>query len=99
MKKVFLTAAAVTILTLILSAAACKSNTTTTNATSTVISPGNGAVINSDSVDTVKIVSISAQTIGYPWLLDVVIDSTSNVGTLPNPVATRVGNTVTLVTD
>jgi ABC-type oligopeptide transport system substrate-binding subunit len=99
MKKVFLAAAALIVLTVMLSIAACKSSTTTSTVTSTVISPGNGAVINSDSVDTVKIVSISAQTIGYPWLLDVVIDSTSNVGTLPNPVATSVGNTVTVVTD
>jgi ABC-type oligopeptide transport system substrate-binding subunit len=99
MKKVFLAAAALIVLTVMLSTAACKSSTTTSTVTSTVISPGNGAVINSDSVDTVKIVSISAQTTGYPWLLDVVIDSTSNVGTLPNPVATSVGNTVTVVTD
>ena len=99
MKNVFLTAAAVTILMLMLSAAACKISSTTTTATSPVISPGNGAVINSDSIDTVQIVDINAQSTGYPWQLDVVIDSTGSVGTVFNPVALNVGDVVSVVTD
>jgi hypothetical protein len=99
MKKVFLTAAALIVLTLILSATACKNSSTTTTATSPVISPGNGEVINSDSVDTVQIVDINPQSTGYPWQLDVVIESTSSVGTLFNPVALNVGDVVSVVTD
>ena len=98
MNKVFLAAAALTVLLLMLSAA-CKSSSTTATVTSIVISPGNGAVINSDSIDTVQIIGITAQTTGYPWLLQVVIESTASVGTLPNPVAFSVGDIVTVVTD
>ena len=99
MKKVFLAAAALIVLTVMLFTAACTSSTTTSTVTSTVISPGNGSVINSDSVNTVKIISITAQTTGYPWLLQVLIESTAAVGTLPNPVASSVGSTVTAVSD
>jgi hypothetical protein len=99
MKQVFLTAAALTVLVLILSAVACKSSSTTATSTSTAISPGKGEVINSDSTNTVQIIGITAQTTGYPWLLQVVIESTANVGTLPNPVALSVGDIVTVVTD
>ena len=99
MKKVLSAAAALTILMLVLSAASCKSSATTQTATSTVISPGNGAVINSDSIDTVQIVDINAQSTGHPWQLDVVIESTAGVGTLFNPVALNVGDVVSVVAD
>lgn len=99
MKKILLAAVALTILMLVLSAAACKSSTTTPTATSTAITPGNGAVINSDSIDTVQIVDINPQSTGYPWQLDVVIESTVSVGTLFNPVALNVGDVVSVVTD
>jgi ABC-type Fe3+-hydroxamate transport system substrate-binding protein len=99
MKKVFLAGAALTILMLMLFASACKSSSTTTTATSPVISPGNGEVINSDSIDTVQIVDVNARSTGYPWQLDVVIDSTGNVGILFNPVALNVGDVVSVVTD
>ena len=99
MKKVFLAGAALTILMLMLFASACKNSSTTTTATSPVISPGNGEVINSDSIDTVQIVDVTAQSTGYPWQLDVVIDSTGNVGILFNPVALNVGDVVSVVTD
>jgi hypothetical protein len=99
MKKVFLAAAALTILMLMLSAAACKGSSATTPASATTISPGNGEVINSDSIDTVQIIGITTQTTGYPWLLQVVIESTASVGTLPNPVALSVGDIVNVVTD
>jgi len=99
MKKVFLAGAALTILMLMLFASACKNSSTTTTATSPVISPGNGEVINSDSIDTVQIVDVNARSTGYPWQLDVVIDSTGNVGILFNPVALNVGDVVSVVTD
>jgi hypothetical protein len=99
MKKVFFAAAALTIIALMLSSAACKSSGTTATSTSTAISPGKGEVINSDSIDTVQIVDINAQSTGYPWQLDVVIESTSSVGALFNPVALNVGDVVSVVTD
>ena len=99
MKKILLAAVALTILMLVLSAAACKSGTTAPTATSAAITPGNGAVINSDSIDTVQIVDINPQSTGYPWQLDVVIESTASIGALFNPVALNVGDVVSVVTD
>ena len=99
MKKVLITAAALTVIALILSTAACKSGSTPATSTSTAISPGKGEVINSDSIDTVQIVDINPQATGYPWQLDVVIESTGSVGTLFNPVALNVCDVVSVVTD
>jgi hypothetical protein len=99
MKKILLAAAALTVLMFMLSAAACKNSSTTATSTSPVISPGKGEVINSDSIDTVQIVDINAQSTGYPWQLDVVIESTVSVGSLFNPVALNVGDVVSVVTD
>jgi hypothetical protein len=99
MKKIIVAAAALTMIGLILTPAACKSSSTTVTSTSTAISPGKGEVINSDSIDTVQIVDINPQSTGYPWQLDVVIESTASVGTLPNPVALNVGDSVSVVTD
>jgi ABC-type Fe3+-hydroxamate transport system substrate-binding protein len=99
MKKVLLAAAALIILMLMLSVAACKSSSTAPTTTATAITPGNGEVINSDSIDTVQIVDINAQSTGFPWQLDVVIESTGSVGTLFNPVALNVGDVVSVVTD
>ena len=83
---------------LILAPAACTHKSPAVTAT-TPLSPVNGAVINSDSIDTVQIVDINPQAAGYPWQLDVVIESTANVGTLFNPVALNVGDVVSVVTD
>ena len=91
-------AAAVAMLMLTMSSVACKINNNTTK-TSTSVVPGRGAVINSDSSVTAQIQSITAQFTGYPWKLNVLIQSTSDVGTLPNPVANSAGNVVTVVTD
>ena len=98
MKKVFLAAAAViiTILLLSFSFVACKSNNTT--ATTAAVTPGGGATTIADSVVTAQIINIAAQSTGYPWTLVLVIESTSNVGTLLNPVADSIGGIVTVVT-
>jgi len=72
--------------------------TPTTTATTPGI-PGGGAVINSDSIVTAKIQSITGQSAGYPWKLDVLIQNTVDVGTLPNPVKDSAGKVVTVVTD
>jgi hypothetical protein len=99
MKKVFLAATAVmiTILLLSFSFVACKSNNTT--ATTAAVTPGGGATTIADSVVTAQIINIAAQSTGYPWTLVLVIESTSNVGTLLNPVADSIGDMVTVVTD
>ena len=61
--------------------------------------PGGGAVINSDSVVTAKIQAIRKQTTGYPWELDVLIQTSVDVGTLPNPTKSDVGKVITVKTD
>ena len=66
---------------------------------STPDKPGGGAVVNSDSVVTVKIQSVFKQTEGYPWKVDVLIEYTQNVDNLPNPVKDSVGKVVTVMTD
>ena len=76
--------------------------TATTTPTTTATTPGisgGGAVINSDSIVTAKIQGITGQSAGYPWKLDVLIQNTVDVGTLPNPVKDSVGKVVTVVTD
>jgi len=95
MKRLLFAAA---IVLLILAPAACTHKSPAVTAT-TPLSPVNGAVINSDSIDTVQIVDVNPQAAGYPWQLDVVIESTANVGTLLNPVALNVGDVVSVVTD
>ncbi|HXX59050.1 MAG TPA: hypothetical protein VEI27_00040 [Dehalococcoidales bacterium] len=76
----------------------CHSSTTTTIST-TSSGPGSGAVINSDSIDTVQIQSITKQTNGHAWKLDVLIQSTQDVDSLPNPVAQNLHNTVSVYCD
>jgi hypothetical protein len=78
-----------------LTGCAGKSTTTTTSTTK----PGSGAVVNSDSVVTAIIESITKQSTGYPWKVDVLIQSTVDVNNLPNPVKDDIGKVVTVVTD
>lgn len=106
--------AAAGIVILLLSLTACSGTTPTTTTiqmtlpptttstpapTTTPTGPGGGAVINSDSVITGKINAIRPQTSGYPWEVDVLIQTSQNVGDLPNPTADKVGQIVTLKTD
>jgi hypothetical protein len=83
-------------LILMAAAGACTSSTTTTPTTTR---PGSVAVINSDSIVTAQIQSITAQSTGYPWKMNVLIQSTTNVGDLTNPVSDSIGKVVTVVTD
>jgi hypothetical protein len=78
---------------IIISVAACSGGTTTTTSTPPA------AVINSDSIIAGDIQSIRPQTTGYPWELKVRISSTENVGGLPNPMADKVDQVVTVKTD
>jgi hypothetical protein len=60
--------------------------------------PG-GTIINSDSIVTATIQAIRQQTSGYPWELDILIQDSVNVGSLPNPTKDSVGKVITVETD
>jgi hypothetical protein len=94
MKRLILVILAL-ILALASTAIACNNPTPTPTPTK----PGGGAIINSDSVVTVKIQSISKQSTAYPWKMDVLIQDSQDVGTLPNPVKDSLNKVITVVTD
>ena len=95
MKRLFLTVLtlAVICLTAISGGCSAKAVTTTSN------KPNGGAVVNSDSFVTAEIKAITKQSSGYPWKLDVLIKSTQDVDSLPNPVKDSIGKVVTVFTD
>lgn len=67
---------------------------------STTPSPGGGgAVVQSDSIITGEIKAIRPQTTAYPWEIDVLIQSSESVGSLPNPTIDKVGQVITAKTD
>jgi hypothetical protein len=92
-KKMFLWAAITMIILLALSAACRGASDTNTS------KPVGGAVVNSDSIVKATIKSITAQSSGYSWTLDVLIQSTQDVDSLVNPVKDSVGKIVTVFTD
>ena len=61
--------------------------------------PGGGAVVQSDSIVTVEIRAIRAQTTGYPWEVDVLVQTSDSVGSLPNPTKDKVGQVITAKAD
>ena len=61
--------------------------------------PGGGAVINSDSIITGQIKAIRPEATGYPWEVDVLIQTSQNVGDLPNPTGDKIGQIITAKTD
>jgi hypothetical protein len=61
--------------------------------------PGGGAIINSDSIISANIQAIRQQTSGYPWELDIMVQTSQDVGTLPNPTKDSVGKVITVKTD
>jgi hypothetical protein len=80
----------------VLNATACRSGSTPTT---TISGPGGGAIVNSDSVVTARIQAIRKTATGYPWELDVLIQTSMDVDKLPNPVKDSVGKVVTAKTD
>lgn len=92
-KSIFLVLGIVLILS-VMAVSACKSSSPTPTP-----GPGGGAVINSDSIITGEIKAISPQTTGYPWEVDVVVQSSENIGSLPNPTSDKVGQVATAKTD
>ena len=82
------------------SAATTTSTTPTPTSSSTITpNPGGGALINSDSIVTAKIQAIRQQSSGFPWELDVLVQSSVDVGSLPNPTKDSVGKVITVKTD
>ncbi len=56
-------------------------------------------VIQSNSLITGEIRAIRPQSAGYPWEIDVLVQSSENVDDLPNPTADKVGQVITARTD
>jgi hypothetical protein len=56
-------------------------------------------VIQSNSIITGEIRAIRPQSTGYPWEIDVLVQSSENVDDLPNPTADKVGQVITARTD
>jgi len=77
---------------------ACSSSSSS-NTTDTPSSGVGGTVVRSDCIINGEIKSISKQMAGYPWKLDIMINSSDNVDDLPNPTIDKVGEVVTMVTD
>jgi hypothetical protein len=75
----------------------CTNGVTTTTAAPG--GPGGRALVNSDSVITATIQAIRQQSTGYPWELDILVNTTQNVGDLPNPTKDNVGQTIAVKTD
>jgi hypothetical protein len=93
--RFFLAVASATTLVVALSAVACSGG----GASTTTGKPGEGALVNSDSIVTATIEAIVKQSTGYPWKLEVLIQNTQDVGVLINPVKDSVGKTITVATD
>jgi hypothetical protein len=77
----------------------CKSAASPAPMTSTPPGPGGGAVINSDSIVTARLAAITRQSSTEVWELDVLIESSVDVGSLPNPTRDSVGKVITVRTD
>jgi hypothetical protein len=65
----------------------------------TASTPGSDAVINSDGIITATIEAIRPQANGFPWELDVLVQSSVNIGDLPNPAEDHLGEIITVKTD
>lgn len=76
--------------------AACGGKATPTT---TAPGPGNGSVVNSDSSITAQIKAVRAETSGYPWEADILVETSADVVGLPNPTKDSVGKVVTIKTD
>jgi len=77
---------------------ACSTKATGTTRAATSPGPGGGLVVQSDSIITGKVVAVRSSATGYPWQVDVLVQSSQDVGTLPNPTKDKIGQTVTFYT-
>jgi hypothetical protein len=84
------------IITLVITLSAC----TSAPAPTPTPSPGEGGtVVRSDSIITGEIRAIRQQPTGYPWEINVLIQSSDSVDNLTNPTSDKVGQVVTAKTD
>lgn len=67
--------------------------------TTTTGGPGGGAIVNSDSVITAEIKALREQAAGYPWEVDILVETSVNVGELVNPTKDSIGKVITVKTD
>jgi len=86
-------------LAIILSALILTACSRSSNPSPTPSPGGGGAVVQSDSIITGQIRAIRPQTTGYPWEVDVLIQSSESVDSLPNPTKDKVGQVITAKTD
>ena len=85
------------ITTLIVGIISCSSSTA---ATTTTPSAGpRPAIITSDSVITATIKAIRQESTGYPWEVDILVNSSASVGDLPNPTQDSIGKIISVKTD
>jgi hypothetical protein len=61
--------------------------------------PVGALVVQSDCVITGEIEAIRTQTTGYPWELDVLVRTSEDVGSLPNPTKDKIGQVITVKAD
>jgi hypothetical protein len=98
-KNILLSIAIVTAVVLsVLILSACSTNGSPTS-TPTPPPSGGGTVVRSDSIITGEIRDIREQTTGYPWAVDVLVQSSDNVDNLSNPTIDKVGQVITAKTD
>ncbi len=100
--KLILLVAACAVVMLLTVPVGCSSPASPTpTPTASVPSPGGagGAVINSDSIVTAQIQAIRKQTTGYPWEVDILVQSSVDVGNLPNPTKDSISKVITVKTD
>jgi len=71
--------------------------TSTTSSPATV--PIGGSLVQTDSIITGVITAINSMSTGYPWEIDVKVNSSQDVGILENPTGDKVGQVVQFRTD
>ena len=84
--------------TIVVGVVSCGGSTPTTT-TATPGGPGGGAIVNSDSIITAKIEAIRPEITGYPWEVDIMVNSSTSVGDLPNPTKDDINKVITVKTD
>ena len=85
------------IVLLIAGVTACSQNASTTPSPSP--GPVKGTLVQNDSIITGQIKAIVNMPTGYPWEIDVLVQSSQSVGTLTNPTSDKVGQVVKFRTD
>jgi hypothetical protein len=99
-KKVFLAELlGIMVMGTLLGISACKSAASSTTPSPTPTGPAGGSVINSESVVTGTIKAIREQPTGFPWEVDILVKSSLDVGSLPNPTKDSIGKVITVKTD